>query len=334
MRKPKLPKGLQRKSIAKEDTRKTKKKKYKVRNWKEYNESLVRRGSLEFWIEQGVKVDVEIVHDNKKKKRGAPIEHSASIVAFVLTLGTVFHQRLRQTEGLAQSVVTMAQLRWKVPHFTTLSRRRKNLPMRLPVRPKETVIAVLDSTGLKVYGEGEWKVRKHGYSKHRTWTKVHISADADGEIRVVKTTENSMDDATAGVELLKAETQAKITAVPADGAYDRAKMYEAIQTKGAQALIPPREDAKIWVHGNTKGDRHPRDENLRAIRKTSRNRWKIATGYHRRSGAETVMFRLKTIFTDKLHARTLESQEREVFLRCNALNMMTAHGMPDSYVVT
>lgn len=313
------------------------KKKYRVRNWKEYNQSLVNRGSLDFWIEQGVRVHVEVEKDldingKKKKQRGKPVQHSDSVIAFVLTIGTVFHQRLRQTEGLAQFVIKSAQLGWQVPDFTTLCRRRKIIPMQLPLQPKEAVVAILDSTGLKVYGEGEWKVRKHGYSKHRIWTKVHLSVDKDGEIRVVKTTDNSVDDASAGVMLLQAET-ATITAVPADGAYDRAKMYTAIVAKGAQALIPPRIDAKIWIHGNTKGVKHPRDENLRAIRTTTRRKWKEQIGYHVRSGVENTMFRLKTVFTDRLHSRSLESQKREVFLRCSALNLMTAHGMPDSYVV-
>lgn len=311
------------------------KKKYKVRNWREYNESLVNRGSLDFWIEQGFKVEVEKDVDitgKKKKQRGKPVQHSDSVIAFVLTIGTVFHQRLRQTEGLAQFVVKSAQLGWKVPDFTTLCRRRNVLPMQLPLQPKEAVVAILDSTGLKVYGEGEWKVRKHGYGKHRTWTKVHVSVDKDGEIRVVKTTDNSVDDATAGVMLLRDET-ATITAVPADGAYDRAKMYTAIVVKQARALIPPRKDAKIWIHGNTKGEKHPRDENLRAIRTTTRKRWKEQVGYHQRSAVENTMFRLKTIFTDRLHARSLESQKREVFFRCSALNLMTREGMPDSYVV-
>jgi len=311
------------------------KKKYKVRNWKEYNDSLVNRGSLEFWIEQGYRVNVEVTQeggDKKKRRRGRPIKHCATVVDFALTLGAVFHQRLRQTEGLAKSVVAMAHLKLKVPDFTTLCRRRQTAPMRLPLQPKEKVMAILDSTGLKVYGEGEWKVRKHGYSKHRTWTKVHVSVDRDGEIRVVKTTDNSTDDATVGTQLLGAE-KATITAVPADGAYDKRKMYTAIQTIGAQALIPPQQNAKIWTHGNTKGAKHPRDENLRAIRRTTRKKWKDQVGYHVRSGVENTMFRLKTVGGDKLHARLFKSQEREVSTRCSILNIMTAHGMPDSYAL-
>lgn len=228
----------------------------------------------------------------------------------------------------------IAHLHCATPDFTTLSRRRKGAPMHLPLLAKDKVIAVLDSTGFKVYGEGEWKVRKHGYSKHRTWAKVHIFADTDGEIRMVKTTENNVDDASAGVVLLHSETKAQITAVVADGAYDKAKPYTVVQATGAKALIPPRKDAKIWVHGTTKGAKHPRDENLRAIRKQSRKRWKESSGYHCRSGIENTMFRLKTIFSDKVYARSLESQQREVFLRCQALNTMTQHGMPESYVVT
>jgi len=333
---PKKTSVAQKSPVQKVPPKKTAKKYYKIRNWKEYNQSLVNRGSLEFWIEHGMKVTVEVevvdIDGKKKKTLGRPVKHSDAVIGFVLTLGTVFHQRLRQTEGFAQFVVQMAKLSWKVPDFTTLCRRRKTLPMQLPLKSKEHVVAILDSTGLKVYGEGEWKVRKHSYSKHRTWTKVHVSIDSDGEIRVVRTTENSVDDATIGVQLVQAET-AKVISVPADGAYDKAKMYTAIAAKGARALIPPRSNAKIWIHGNTKGTKHPRDENLRAIRKTTRKQWKAQVGYHIRSGVENTIFRLKTIFTDELHSRSLESQKREVFFRCSTLNLMTAQGMPDSYVV-
>lgn len=113
-------------------------------------------------------------------------------------------------------------------------------------------------------------------------------------------------------------------------------MYDALHehSPDAEVLIPPRKNAHIWRHGNSKQERHKRDENLRYIRKHGRKHWKEASGYHIRSLAETLIFRLKTIFGDKLSARLLETQTTQALLRCLALNKMTHLGLPESYLVT
>lgn len=340
MKKPKLPKGPRIKKLVKKDTaRKTNKKKYKIRNWKEYNESLVQRGSLEFWIkkekELGRHWKVEIIDETGKRKRGASSQYSNGAIELCRLIGKIFHQRLRQTEGFVRSIFKQTGMRVKAPDFTTLSRRGGSITITLPKQRKEQVVAILDSSGLKVYGEGEWKVRKHGYSKHREWMKMHLSIDKDGEIRAVRLTDNSMDDAEAGVELLKQQHDDVIDEVNTDGAYDKQKFYTACQKQHiARIVIPPRRDGKIWFHGNLKGEPHPRDENIRAIRKTTRKKWKQASGYHKRSGVETTMFRTKTIFGEKLYSRSTGNQETEVMLMAKALNLMLYNGMPDSYAVT
>ena len=324
------------KALVKKDTRReTAKKKYKVRNWKEYNESLVRRGSIEFWIEQGLaevwkEGDTIII----RKKRGGQREYQDSLIELCRLVGKVFHQRLRQTEGFVRSIFTQARIRLQVPDYSTLCRRGVKLAVSVPRQQKEKVVAILDSTGLKVYGEGEWKVRKHGYSKHRTWMKAHVSIDADGEIRAVRLSDNSVDDATAGKELLKEQRTDRIGEVDGDGAYDKRGFYQVCQEhKVERIFIPPRRDARIWVHGNSHGEPHPRDENLRAIRATTRRRWKQESGYHKRSKVETTMFRQKTIFGEKLFSRSFENQETELALMAKALNLMLYNGMPESYVV-
>ena len=121
--------------------------------------------------------------------------------------------------------------------------------------------------------------------------------------------------------------------VSADGGYDRRTCYEAVAGRGARAVIPPRRGAKIWQHGNSKQARLARDENLRHVRAVGRARWKQESGYHRRSLAETAMFRLKTIFGGALRARSDAAQDTETMLRLNALNPMTALGMPDAYLL-
>ena len=139
----------------------------------------------------------------------------------------------------------------------------------------------------------------------------------------------------AGEDLLKQQRADTITEVAADGAYDKRKFYAACKKQYIERmLIPPRKGAKIWKHGNEKGDPHPRDENIRAIRATTRKKWKLESGYHQRSGIETTMFRSKTIFGEKLYSRTFNNQETEVMLMAKALNLMLYNGMPESFAVT
>jgi hypothetical protein len=193
----------------------------------------------------------------------------------------------------------------------------------------------LDSTGLKIYGEGEWKVRKHGYSKRRTWRKLHLGADPEtGEIQTVLLTENSVSDDAAVNELLE-QVEQTLLACAADGAYDKRKVYDALNKHSPEVeiLIPPRKNARIWQHGNSKAKPLKRDENLRYIRRRGRQQWKEDSDYHMRSLVETAMFRLKTIFGDELSTRLLETQTTQALIRCSALNKMTHLGMPDSYQV-
>ena len=196
---------------------------------------------------------------------------------------------------------------------------------------------MIDSSGLKVYGEGEWKVRQHGYSKRRTWRKMHIGIDAHtGEIVTGVLTEAGVDDAAMAEEILtQAQTESRLDTVIADGAYDKDKVYEALcaHCPEATVLIPPRKDAHIWQHGNAHAPPHPRDTNLRTIRKIGRRQWKAQAGYHQRSLIENTMYRYKTLFNDHLTARKIDTQATQFGVRCDVLNRMTALGMPDSYPV-
>jgi hypothetical protein len=205
------------------------------------------------------------------------------------------------------------------------------LPVKQSAKARHLVI---DSTGLKVYGEGEWKVRSHGYTKRRTWRKLHLCLDAaTGEVIVAGASENSVSDCQMFPEILRAVAE-EIEQISADGSYDRRKVYEAVNQRAIKrAAIPPRRGAKIWQHGNSRKERLIRDENLRVVRKKGRAKWKREANYHRRSLAETGVFRFKTIFTDKLQSRNQENQFQEMIIKCAALNRMTHLGMPDSYKV-
>ncbi|MDQ3805246.1 MAG: IS5 family transposase, partial [Acidobacteriota bacterium] len=267
-------------------------------------------------------------------RRGSPRTYSEAAILCMATLGEVYGLPLRATEGLTRSVFRLLGVGLPVPDYTTLSRRRRSLTVRLPRRAKDAPLhLVVDSTGVKVYGEGEWKARQHGYSKRRTWRKLHLAVDeATGEFAAAAVTTNDFKDSELLPDLLGAAA-GRVAQVSADGAYDARGCYDAIRGRGARAAIPPQKRARIWQHGNTKAERHARDENLRSIRRCGRAAWKRGSGYHRRSLAETAVFRMKTIFGERVSARSFEGQAAQVLVRCAALNRMTHLGMPDSYAV-
>jgi hypothetical protein len=264
------------------------------------------------------------------------VQYSAAAILAMAQVKFVFQQAGRQTCGLLESVFQLLKVALPVPDHSTLSRRMAQLEVSLPVKPgRQARHLVIDSSGLKVYGEGEWKVRTHGVSKRRTWRKLHLCLDAaTGEVIASAASENSVSDGEMFPHLLEA-VDGEIAQVSGDGSYDRRKVYAAINERGIKrAAIPPRRNAKIWQHGNSRKERLIRDENLRRIRKQGRAKWKREANYHQRSLAETAVFRFKQIFTDKLQSRKQENQFQEMIIKCAALNRMTHLGMPDSYKLT
>ena len=251
----------------------------------------------------------------------------------------LFNLPLRQTEGFITSLVELLQLSLNVPDYSTFSRRNKTLSIDLPTRKtNEPVYVVIDSTGAKVFGEGEWKVRQHGWSKHRTWRKLHLAVDEKtGEILAATLTPNSTIDAHQVKPLLE-QIHRPVTAVGADGAYDRWCVYDVLQDPPNQdepikPIIPPRKDAKIKQHRNSNLPPLPRDETIRSIRCIGRKQWKIENNYHRRSIAETAMARYKGINGSILKARTMDRQQVEALIGCVLVNKLGTLAKPDSYKV-
>lgn len=302
-----------------------KKQKYKVRNWSEYNQSLIKRGSLTLWISDDI---TEWWYGDGHDT------YSDRAIEAILTLQAVYGLPLRAVAGFVDSVFTLLGIALSVPDYTTVCRRAERLHVVLHTTRKDVTDLILDSTGSKVYGEGEWKVRKHGWSKRRTWKKLHIGVDAQGEIRAVAVTDKDTNDSTVIDDVLSQET-AHVTDFYGDGAYDTYGVYQSLLARGVTGFhIPPQKNAVIQIHGNAKRVPYPRDENLRAIRKSTRKRWKEASGYHLRSLGETVMFRYKTIFGEHMSYRTEERQRNEVLVKCNILNTFHFLGVPESYAVT
>jgi hypothetical protein len=313
-------------------TRSRRKAIYHIRNWSAYDRALVQRGSLTLWLSDDA---LAAWAYQGPRQRGAQLEYSDQAIEAVLTLKEVFQLSNREAEGLVRSVFALMQVALAVPDHSTLSRRGRTVQIRLPRRARGPLHVVLDSSGLKVYGEGEWKVRQHGWSQRRTWRKMHLSVDVtSGEVQAAMLSSAGVSDAEM-VEPMLAQIDEPLARVGADGTYDKRSVYAGLQARApdAEIVIPPRRNARIWQHGNTQAPPHPRDEAVRLIRAQSRQHWKEVSGYHQRSLAETAVFRFKTLFSDHLTARLLTTQATQFGVRCRALNIMTHLGMPDSYKV-
>jgi len=303
---------------------------YRVRNWSEYNKALVCRGSLTLWIHQRV-IDAWNARD-RTGRPGRPRTYSDTAIETALTLRAIYRLPLRQTQGLMLSIVELLGVRLDVMDYSTLSRRSQTLDVALPTfGVGEALHVLVDSSGVKVVGEGEWQVRQHGVSKRRTWRKLHLGIDGTTQqvVAALVTTPDWSDDEILP-ELLEQITE-PIAEVKTDGAYDTRSCYRAIWARGARAVIPPRRTAKIWQHGRAKAPPVDRDQHLRAIRARGRRMWKKQSGYHERSLVETAFSRLKRMFGDQVRGRTLDAQHCELMLRCAVMNRWTSLGMPDSY---
>lgn len=299
---------------------------YRIQNWSQYNSALVRRGSLTLWFDHSSINGW--VNASASGRRGKSRTYTDAAILCALTIRQVYHLPLRATQGLIASLVQLLGLDLPVPDYSTLCRRARRLTVKLSARPADRIKhLVFDASGLKVYGEGEWKVRLHGADKRRTWRKLHISMDASTHqiITALVTHKDVVDGRRLPRQLRQVE--APVERVYADGAYDTRLCYKAIHQKGARAIIPPRKGSTLWKDSYLKD----RNKNLRKMRKYGSKGWKKESGYHTRSLVETTFFRLKTIFSDKLRSRRDETQVTEVMIRCAALNRMSELGLPDSY---
>jgi len=288
-------------------------KRYRIKNWSKYNKSLIQRGSINFWFSEDAINKWK--NTNHTCEKGRPAEYSDDAILCALLIRTVYHLPLRALEGLLLSLVSSLGLSLKIPSYTQICRRAKNLGKTLnKLSSRRPHDIVFDSTGLKVYGEGEWKVKQHGTSKRRTWRKLHLGIDPDSkEIIVAEVTSNSTGsgDSQIGKKLMK-KTPRSAKRIFGDGAYDGTEFRQEIEKNGAEPIIPPPRDAV--VHPETT-DRaiQKRNDAVREIYglggdDEARRIWKIFKGYHRRSLAETTMYRIKQLTGVNMRSREWERQ--------------------------
>jgi len=299
------------------------KQKYRTTNWKAYNAALKQRGSLLIWVDQDT-----CWHGSASGKRGRSTKYSKAAIQFCLTIKGLFNLALRQATGMAQSLLKLAGLDWEVPDFSTVSRRQKYLAVEISANATTTGLHLLvDSTGIKMLGEGEWKTKKHGADYRRQWRKVHLGIDATTlEIRAIEVTDNATGDAPM-LTCLRGQIGANevIASVSGDGAYDTKGCHDAIARRGAHAIIPTRKNGKPWK------DHRPgaaaRNDILHAMRRLGRRIWKKWSGYHRRSLVETKM-RCFKLLGERVMARDFDRQVAELQVRAAILNRFTRLGTP------
>lgn len=316
------------------------KKAYRVRNWKHYNKALVERGNITFWLSEEVLAHWQPCQ--KKKTRGRPFSYSTLAIECGLTLKALFKLPLRATQGLIKGLMKLLGVGLKSPHYSLLCKRQREVSIRLPRREMtsdEKINIVMDTTGIKVYGEGEWKVRQHGWVKRRLWRKLHVAVNVDShEIEACELTDLGLQDG-EGFSLLVSQIEKQIDDAACDGAYDQYSCYEEAERGSFRLITPPHRNARTSKERprNKKkasaGAVQKRDEAILKVRELGRKEWKKTTGYHRRSLAETAIFRIKTLLSSQFSTRKLAHQKVETAIWCKILNKMTGFGMPQSVAI-
>jgi hypothetical protein len=305
----------------------------KVTNWADYNASLRQRGSLTLWFSEEAIAGWRAA---PRTSRGGQAWYSPLAILTALTLKAVFRLALRQTEGLIASIIDLLGLSLAVPTFSTLSRRAETVDVPR-LRPcsgndadSEPLHLLVDSTGLKLCGAGEWLIEKHGTKKRRSWRKLHIGVDASTGVVVAATlTTKNVDDASEVGPLLE-QLERPLASFTADCAYDQDSVYDAVAARDPEAaiIVPPRSTAALSATAETQPTQ--RDRHLQCLAEKGRIGWQKASGYNVRSRVEAAVGRYKQVIGDALRFRKDERRATEVAVAVFALNRMSELGRPIS----
>lgn len=302
---------------------------HRVTNWAEYDAALRQRGSLTVWFTDEA---IAAWRAGPRTTPGGQPWYSPLAILTALTLRAVFRLALRQTEGLIGSILRLLGLELAVPDHTTLSRRAETLEVPRPRPPADggPLHLLVDSTGLKLGGPGEWLVEKHGTRKRRAWRKLHLGVDAGtGRIEAVELTGHETDDGSRVGPLLD-QVEGAVASLTGDGAYDREDVYGVVAERHPEAavVVPSRRDA---VPSDTAGTAPTRrDRHLQLIAERGRLGWQKGSGYNRRALAEAAMSRYKRVIGGALRSRADRRQATEVAIAVQALNRVLELGRPES----
>jgi hypothetical protein len=299
---------------------------HRVTNWAEYDAALRQRGSLTVWFTDAA---IAAWRAEPRTTPGGQPFYSALAILTALTLRAVFRLALRQTEGLIGSLLRLLGLDLAVPDHTTLSRRAETLQVPRPQPGSEPVHLLVDSTGLRLGGPGEWRLEKHGGRARRSWKKLHLGTDADtGRIVASELTGNEADDGSQVSPLLD-RIEGPVASFTADGAFDRNDVYAAVAARhpDATVIVPPRSTAVPSDTAEAAPTR--RDRHLQLIAERGRMVWQKASGYNWRALVEADISRWKRVIGDALHSHTDGRQATEVAIAADILNRMLELGRPE-----
>jgi hypothetical protein len=299
---------------------------HRVTNWQEYDAALQARGSLTVWFSEAA---VRAWKAEPRTTRGGQPRYSGLAIATALTLRAVFRLAQRQTEGLIGSIIHLLGLELAVPDHSTLSRRAESLELPRPRPGSEPVHLLVDSTGLRLCGPGEWLVEKHGSRTRRSWRKLHIGADADtGRIVAATLTPNNTDDGSQVGPLLD-QLGSPVASFTADGAFDRDDVYTEVMTRhpDAEVIVPPRTSAVPSRTAETAPTQ--RDRHIKIIAEHGRMGWQKASGYNWRALVEADISRWKRVIGDGLRSQTDVRQATEVAIAVGVLNRILDLGRPE-----
>ena len=264
-----------------------------------------------------------------RKTPGGQPHYSNLAIETALTLRAVFRLALRQSEGLIGSIIKLLEIDLPVPDHSTLSRRACGVPVQnLPRSGTGKLHLIVDSTGLKLRGAGEWLFEKHGTSKRRSWRKLHVGIDADnGQIVAFDLTDKEIDDA-SHVEPLLEQLDDAPASFMGDGAYDRAHVFNAVRVRNPDVrfIVPPCKGAVLGPTATTAPTQ--RDSHIRSINKHGRMNWQKTSGYNRRSKVEAAIGRYKRVIGDALRSREDARRLCEVKIAVKVLNRMLELGRP------
>jgi len=309
------------------------KKRRGIKNWSSYNKGLKKRGDITIWFTPDA---IKKWYYKGKKGHGGHLLYTDHTLLICRTIGMVFRQALRQQEGFVNSLLKILKGSIKAPDYSVVSRRSGGIQKELYTLKTELdkargsrsgcVEMIVDSTGIKIYGEGEWMTKKHKTKVRKSWMKLHLSAEKDGWINANTLTDHLTSD-TSQVAPLRAQIKKEIDRFTGDGAYDSRELFMHLMDKNSvppELIVPPKKGAIL----SDNSEFMQRNDHIIFMDKHGRDAWEIKSGYTMQSKAENTFFRFKTIIGRKLASRVSKNQQTEANLGCLILNKMHLCGMP------
>jgi hypothetical protein len=304
--------------------------KKEARDWKSYEAKAVMRGKLMICIGPEIARSWYVAYDQySKRTSGGQLKYTERCMEDIMTLKYLFGIAYRHLEGFLQGLLNLAGLDLPAPDRSTINYRANRMQFKLPrlVNPKAGYVVSIDSTGLKIHGQGEWNRKKHQQKDHTNWVKMHIAIDHESmQILAVESTANDVQDPEVFNKLINGLPCTPET-VMGDGAYDTFAAYERADSDGFKLVTPPRENAVVHSDSNLPHIQ-TRNSHVAYFLEKGIYAWAAKNDYWQRNRVETTMSRYVTTYGDRMSSRTVQAQKNEIVIKCHILNrFMAANGL-------